>query len=301
MRPATIDRHFWQLESAEARHAAHPQFRIPDRAERERLQRGQAAKLLFEIEGETEDGTVERVVERMWVLVAERVGDGYVGILDNQPESLDRSPDVYLTEGAEIPFWPEHVIAIDQPPPEWIAERLGRAPARRWPRDDDGGAVRIVDGGLDDARVVALLRTHVSRALAETARGSVHALDVPGLRAPDIAFWSAWEGEGDGAAVVGVAALRALSPEHGEVKSMHTAEARRGRGIGRALLRRVVDAARARGMTRLSLETGASPYFASARALYARHGFVECAPFGEYAPDPNSVFMTLALRDTPAP
>ena len=136
MRAATIDRHYWQLESGEARHAASTRFHIPDRAAREALRRGQAAKLLFEIEGETEDGTVERIVERMWVLVAERVGDGYVGILDNQPSSLDRSPDVYLTEGAEIPFWPEHVIAIAEPPPEWIASRLGRPPARTWPRDD---------------------------------------------------------------------------------------------------------------------------------------------------------------------
>jgi putative acetyltransferase len=152
-------------------------------------------------------------------------------------------------------------------------------------------ALRIVEGLLDDPRVVALLDTHVSRARAETARGSAHALDLAGLRAPEMTFWSAWEGD----AVVGVGALKRLSAEHGEIKSMHTAEAARGRGVGSALLRQIMAAARARGMSRLSLETGSWDYFLPARALYARHGFVECPPFGEYREDPNSVFMTLEL------
>jgi putative acetyltransferase len=151
--------------------------------------------------------------------------------------------------------------------------------------------MHIIEGGLDDPRVVALLQTHVSRARSETASGSSHALDLSGLRAADVTFWSAWDGD----TVVGVGALRELSRDHGEVKSMHTAEAVRGRGVGTAMLRHIMKAARERGMRRLSLETGSWPYFALARALYARHGFVECAPFGEYGEDPNSVFMTLAL------
>src|SRR5918996_2499739 len=149
--------------------------------------------------------------------------------------------------------------------------------------------MHILEGGLDDPRVVALLHTHLTRARAETARGSAHALDLSGLRSPDVTFWSAWEGD----AAVGVGALRRLSADHGEVKSMHTAEAARGRGVGSALLRQIMAMARARGMSRLSLETGSWPYFLPARALYARHGFVECGPFGEYRADPNSVFMTL--------
>ncbi len=153
--------------------------------------------------------------------------------------------------------------------------------------------MHIVQGGLDDPRVVALLHTHLTRARAERARGSAHALDLSGLRAPEVTFWSAWEGD----AVVGVGALKRLSADHGEVKSMHTAEASRGRGVGSALLREIMAAARACGMSRLSLETGSWPYFAPARALYARRGFVECGPFGGYRQDPNSVFMTLALSD----
>jgi putative acetyltransferase len=151
--------------------------------------------------------------------------------------------------------------------------------------------MHITEGGLDDPRVVELLGTHVTRARAETAPGSAHALDLSGLRAPGVTFWSAWEDD----AAVAVGALKRLSADHGEIKSMHTAEAARGRGVGSAMLRQIMAAARAGGLSRLSLETGSWPYFAPARALYARHGFVECAPFGDYRPDPNSVFMTLAL------
>src|SRR5919109_1263397 len=105
--------------------------------------------------------------------------------------------------------------------------------------------MHIVEGGLDDPHVVSLLHTHVTRARSETGRGSAHALDLDALRAPEITFWSAWEGD----AVVGVGALKRLSADHGEVKSMHTAEAARGRGVGSALLRQIMATARARGMT----------------------------------------------------
>jgi len=154
--------------------------------------------------------------------------------------------------------------------------------------------MHIEEGGLDDPRVVALLETHRSRALAETARGSGHALDLSALRADGVTFWSAWEDD-TRTMLVAIGALTTLSPDHGEVKSMHVAESRRGRGYGAEMLRHIIVAAREQGMTRLSLETGSWPYFAPARAMYARHGFVECGTFGDYRPDPNSVFMTLAL------
>ena len=95
--------------------------------------------------------------------------------------------------------------------------------------------------------------------------------------------------------VVGVGALKRLSRVHGEIKSMHTAEANRRRGVGTAMLQHILEAARAIGLSRLSLETGSWAYFEPARALYRRHGFVECSPFGEYVEDSNSVFMTLEL------
>lgn len=150
----------------------------------------------------------------------------------------------------------------------------------------------IREGGLDDPHVVELLHRHLTLARAQTAPGSAHALDLSGLRASDVTFWSAWEGD----TLAGVGALKTLSPDHGEVKSMHTAESMRRRGVAAAVLRHIMREAQSRGMSRLSLETGSWPYFAPARELYARHGFVECEPFGDYVPDRNSIFMTLSLQ-----
>jgi putative acetyltransferase len=154
--------------------------------------------------------------------------------------------------------------------------------------------VEIVAGGLSDPQVVRLLNVHLRTARAQTAPGSAHALDLSGLQAPDILFWSAWENGN----LLAVGALKRLSTTHGEVKSMHTAETTRRRGIGSAMLRHIIGTARMSGMTRLSLETGSSDYFKPARALYERHGFVACAPFAAYTPDPNSVFLTRDLSSS---
>jgi putative acetyltransferase len=151
--------------------------------------------------------------------------------------------------------------------------------------------MRFVEGNFDDPRVIALLDAHVRRARAETGRGSAHALDSSGLKAPDIRFWTAWQDN----ELVGMGALKTLSSDHGEIKSMHTAESARNRGMGRAVLTHIMAEAGRMGMSRLSLETGAWDYFIPARAFYRRHEFVECAPFADYKPDPNSVFMTRVL------
>jgi putative acetyltransferase len=151
----------------------------------------------------------------------------------------------------------------------------------------------ILPGDFGDPRVIDLLALHVQSARAETAAGSAHALDLSGLQSPDIGFWAIWEDD----VLLGVGALKRLSADHGEVKSMHSAQAARGRGVGGAMLRHIIATARADGLARLSLETGSWDYFLPARRLYARHGFIECAPFGDYAPDPNSVFLTLDLRE----
>ena len=149
----------------------------------------------------------------------------------------------------------------------------------------------IIEDGLDDPRVLEMLKRHVERSRAETAPGSAHAFDPGRLRASDIRFWTAWNGE----KLLGCGALKRIASDHGEIKSMHTVEAERRLGIGSAILRRIIEEARRQGLGRLSLETGAWPYFHAARAFYARHGFVECEPFEGYVSDPNSVFMTLEL------
>jgi putative acetyltransferase len=116
-------------------------------------------------------------------------------------------------------------------------------------------------------------------------------LDLDALRHPSMTVWAVWKGE----ELMGCGALKALDGTHGEVKSMRTAARFQRNGVATALMRHILREARARGYRRLSLETGTPDAFAPARALYERFGFEECGPFGDYAEDPYSVFMTLAL------
>ena len=145
----------------------------------------------------------------------------------------------------------------------------------------------------DPARpdVLALLEEHLRHMHELSPPESVHALDVSGLKGPDITFWTVR----DAGQLLGCGALKQLSPVHGEIKSMRTPSALRGRGAGRAVLDHILSAARQRGYTRLSLETGPAATFGAAHALYASAGFQECGPFGDYKLDPYSVFMTLDL------
>jgi putative acetyltransferase len=120
---------------------------------------------------------------------------------------------------------------------------------------------------------------------------SRHALNLDGLRKPEITFWTLW----DGSHLAGCGALKELNPHHGEIKSMRTAATHLRRGVATHLLDHIIYEAKRRSYHRLSLETGAFPYFEPARQLYVRFGFTHCAPFANYVEDPNSVFMTKAL------
>jgi putative acetyltransferase len=151
--------------------------------------------------------------------------------------------------------------------------------------------MQISRGDLTDHRILRLLRYHFDKCHEVTPPGSAHVFDVSRLAAPEIDFWVAWDGE----TLLGTGAMKPLDATHGEVKSMHTAEAARRRGVGSAMLRHIIATSRARGLQRLSLETGSFGYFEPAVALYKSHGFEECPPFGDYKPDPNSVFLTLVL------
>lgn len=135
MRLPTLEHDFWRLRSGEESHRRHPaSFEIPPLPLRQSLGRGQAAKLIFDIGSVDEAGNPVVQGEKMWVLVAERCGDFYVGVLGNQPASVVPGGSFYLCPGAEVPFLPEHVVDIADPPQEYIQEELGRPPVRRWPR-----------------------------------------------------------------------------------------------------------------------------------------------------------------------
>ncbi|MDT9593962.1 GNAT family N-acetyltransferase [Nocardioides zeae] len=159
-----------------------------------------------------------------------------------------------------------------------------------------------IDRDLTDPDVVALLASHLADMRAVSPPESVHALDLDALRADDITFLVARDADHDGAAgaLLGVGALKVLDdPDepggHGEVKSMRTTHAAVRRGVATAVLLRLLEVAREQGLGRVSLETGAEPFFEPARRFYARHGFTPCPPFVGYAADPNSVFLSRAV------
>ena len=151
--------------------------------------------------------------------------------------------------------------------------------------------MRIRLDDLAEPEVHALLREHLQSMGQLSPPESVHALDLDGLRKPEITFWTAWSGR----ALLGCGALKELNPLHGEIKSMRTAHAHRRKGVARAILTHVIGEARKRSYARLSLETGAMQAFEPAQRLYASFGFAYCPPFADYREDPNSVFMTRAL------
>ncbi|MBP1076669.1 putative acetyltransferase [Microbacterium terrae] len=154
--------------------------------------------------------------------------------------------------------------------------------------------IRVDDlSGADTQRMIA---RHLDGMHALSPAESCHALDIDGLRDPSVTFWSAWsDGE-----LAGIAALKRLDADRGEIKSMRVDDAFLGRGVGRRLLERIIDEAVAAGLESLWLETGSTAEFLPARTLYERAGFTPCGPFADYREDPLSVFMTLTLRNAPA-
>jgi len=152
--------------------------------------------------------------------------------------------------------------------------------------------VHIEIDDLSRRAVHELLEEHLRDMYALSPPESVHALDLTKLRSPDVTFWTVWEGS----ALLGCGALKEIDAAHGEIKSMRTPKALRRRGAGRAILTHIIDVARGRGYTRLSLETGSLDEFKPAQRLYETFGFTYCGPFGSYRVDPYSTFMTLDLR-----
>lgn len=151
--------------------------------------------------------------------------------------------------------------------------------------------MKIRRDDLSSAAVVALLAEHLEDAARQSPPGSVHALDISGLRATDVTFWAAW----DESELLGFGALKELDSRHGEVKSMRTAAAHLGKGVASAILAQLINEAKMRCYTRLSLETGSGASFEPAHRLYEKFGFQFCDPFAAYTEDPFSRFMTRDL------
>jgi putative acetyltransferase len=150
------------------------------------------------------------------------------------------------------------------------------------------GRVQITRADFQDPRLTAFLQAHLDDIEPTAPAESRHALDLTALQEPHVRLWVATDPDG----IVGTAALAAVEDRHEELKSMRTEPRVRGRGVASALLDHALDDARSRGVERVSLETGSMAFFEPARALYAKAGFVPCAPFGSYLDDPLSTFMT---------
>jgi putative acetyltransferase len=149
--------------------------------------------------------------------------------------------------------------------------------------------VEIAIDDLTGTDIIELLQSHLSEMKSVTPQEeSMHALDLDGLRRPEITFWSLR----DGGRLAGCGAIKRLDATHAEIKSMRTAPEFQRRGVAARLLAHIEAEAVLMGLTRLSLETGAEEFFAPARRLYQRSGFDYCEPFGSYLADPLSVFMS---------
>ncbi|WP_251551176.1 GNAT family N-acetyltransferase [Neobacillus muris] len=152
-----------------------------------------------------------------------------------------------------------------------------------------------MDIKLDDLTgpdIAELIREHLLGMALNSPPESIHALNLEQLRGPEITFWSAWEGN----ELLGCGALKEIDLQHGEIKSMRTAAKHLRKGAAKRILEHIMEEAKRRGYSRLSLETGSMDAFDPARRLYASFGFEYCSPFSDYKDDPNSVFMTKALK-----
>lgn len=151
--------------------------------------------------------------------------------------------------------------------------------------------LRIVEDPITDPKVIAILEAHLNSMYATSPPESVFALDLDGLRAADITFWTIWKGDD----AIGCGALREHSGDLGEIKSMHTLEDFRGVGAGGRMLEHILNEANVRQYKELKLETGSHPAFMPAQRLYLRHGFEYCEAFLPYEPNAFSVFMRLDM------
>lgn len=152
--------------------------------------------------------------------------------------------------------------------------------------------MKISIDNLEDQGIIKLLEEHLLDMRKYSPPESVHALDVKGLKLPEITFWSARKND----LAFGCIALKHLNPLEGEIKSMRTSINSRGKGIASDLLQHLIKEAKLRGYEKLYLETGSMDFFKPAHALYKKFGFKHCPSFGDYHADSNSFFMELKIN-----
>ena len=151
--------------------------------------------------------------------------------------------------------------------------------------------IKSIENNFDNPQVNELLKTHFIELKSVSPEGSSHVLDIEGLKVPSIKFWSLWENND----LIGCGALKILSENHGEFKSIRVANIFRQKKYGEKIIAHLIEKSKNQGIKKLSVETGAGEFFAPARKLFKNFGFKECKPFAHYKEDPNSCYYNLNL------
>ena len=153
--------------------------------------------------------------------------------------------------------------------------------------------LKSIEGNFDNQEVHELLIKHFIELRAASPEGSAHVLDIPGLKASSIKFWSLWQNE----MLMGCGALKFLDKEHGEFKSIRIHNDFRNQGNGINVINHLINEAKKLNINRLSIETGAGDFFIPARKLFKKCGFETCKPFAHYKEDVNSVYLTKIINN----
>ena len=154
--------------------------------------------------------------------------------------------------------------------------------------------IKSIENNFDNPQVNELLRVHFIELRSVSPEGSSHVLDIQGLRVPSIKFWSLWENND----LVGCGALKTLSEDHGEFKSIRVHDDFRNKGNGIKLINHLFDEAKKLNIKRISIETGAGIFFKPARKLFDLCGFKPCKPFAHYKEDKNSIYLSKLINNT---
>ncbi len=151
--------------------------------------------------------------------------------------------------------------------------------------------MKSIEGNFDNKKVNQLLKTHFIELRSVSPLGSTHVLDIAGLKNKSIRFWSLWIDT----ELFGCGALKILSKEEGELKSIRVSDKFRGKGFGEKIIKHLISKSKKLKLKILKVETGSGEFFLPARKLFKKCGFVNCKPFAHYQDDPNSCYMELNL------
>ena len=151
--------------------------------------------------------------------------------------------------------------------------------------------MKAIENNFNDEKVNELLKKHFVELRSVSPAGSTHVLDIDGLKDKTIKFWSIWDNED----LIGCGAIKILSENHGEFKSIRVHDRFREKGFGKKIISILISKSRDIGLTNVFIETGSGKFFEPARKLFKNTNFKPCEPFAHYKKDINSLYLTKLL------